>query len=371
MIEVLTAAQMRAIEQTAIQSGAVTGAELMERAGAGVVAAILAEWPELAGPRQVRRRAQRVAAAAAPQRQAVVLCGPGNNGGDGFVVARLLHGQGWAVSVYLLGAPDRLPADARANHDLWHSLGEVGGLQDCTLPEGCDVVVDALFGIGMTRAFVWPGVAGEDAGAGEDPIVNRRGPRLVAVDIVSGIVADTGANIGPGWAADLTVTFHRPKLGHVLGEGGALTGGLRVVDIGLTGVPDNAARLIGLQGAGWALDKGGKRGAHKFSHGHALILSGGPGKGGAARLSARGALRIGAGLVTLGCPRDALLENAARLDAIMLEEIRGAEDLGRKLEDPRITALCLGPGLGVGERARWLTAQALETEAGVCWMPMR
>lgn len=139
MTELLTAARMRAIEQAAMDSGAVTGLELMERAGRGVVEAVFAQWPDLA---------------AAPRR-ALVLCGPGNNGGDGFVIARLLYGWGWAVEVCLYGDPEKLPPDARANHDRWCALGPVtvhaidsAPPQDDSLavPERVDLLVDALFG---------------------------------------------------------------------------------------------------------------------------------------------------------------------------------------------------------------------------------
>ena len=141
MAELLTAAQMRAIEQAAIDSGEVTGLELMERAGKGVVEAIFEEWPELAEA----------------SHRAVVLCGPGNNGGDGFVVARLLKECGWEVEVFLYGDASRLPPDARVNYDRWGEMGEVlpltldnGGKFSC--PFG-GVLVDALFGTGLVRPF--------------------------------------------------------------------------------------------------------------------------------------------------------------------------------------------------------------------------
>ena len=135
MRDLLTSAQMRAIEQAAIGSGAVTGLELMERAGRGVVEAVFEEWPELAQ---------------APQR-AVVLCGPGNNGGDGFVIARLLKEWGWEVEVFLYGEPEKLPPDARANCERWGS--RPGPIEDFGPRDGrqADLVVDALFGTGLTR----------------------------------------------------------------------------------------------------------------------------------------------------------------------------------------------------------------------------
>ncbi|MCB1364695.1 MAG: bifunctional ADP-dependent NAD(P)H-hydrate dehydratase/NAD(P)H-hydrate epimerase, partial [Rhodobacteraceae bacterium] len=155
MTELLTAARMRAIEQAAIASGVATGLDLMERAGRGVIEAVFEEWPDLA---------------AGPFR-AVVLCGPGNNGGDGFVVARLLKGWGWEVAVFLYGDPDRLPPDARANYERWMAMGEVRALGfpdlrgDDRAPlvdaigreSGTALVVDAIFGTGFARPA--PGLA--------------------------------------------------------------------------------------------------------------------------------------------------------------------------------------------------------------------
>ncbi|MGB4826169.1 MAG: NAD(P)H-hydrate epimerase, partial [Paracoccaceae bacterium] len=138
MTELLTAAQMRAIEAAAIASGAVTGLELMERAGRGVVEAIFAEWPELQ----------------ATAHRAVVLCGPGNNGGDGFVVARLLKEWGWEVEVFLYGDAEKLPPDARVNYVRWVAIGEVARFDNWPSRSkswACDLVIDALFGIGINR----------------------------------------------------------------------------------------------------------------------------------------------------------------------------------------------------------------------------
>lgn len=345
MAELLTAAQMRAIEAAAIGGGAVTGLELMERAGRSVVEAAFAEWPELA---QTPRRA-------------VVLCGPGNNGGDGFVVARLLKDWGWSVAVFLSGDPARLPPDARVNHERWRGMGEVAPLSLETLSVGPqpDMCIDALFGTGLSRPVASEIVAA--VGAFAQAFLG--GAKVVAVDICSGLCADSGRVLGgdgPSLPAalrpDLTVSFHRAKCGHYLAEGPAFSGRLRVADIGL-GAPgggDAAVRLAEAPAAPLA-----KTGGHKYAHGHALILAGGPGRGGAARLAARAALRIGAGLVTLGCPPAALTENAARLDAIMLREVGDDEALDDLMRDRRINALGLGPGLGLDGRAESLVAAAL------------
>ncbi|WP_104017114.1 NAD(P)H-hydrate epimerase [Roseovarius nitratireducens] len=333
MTNLLSAAQMRAEETAAIESGAVTGLELMERAGRGVVEAAFAHWPDLAR---------------APQR-ALVLCGPGNNGGDGFVVARLLKEWGWDVQAFLLGDPERLPPDARSNHRRWSALGATRPIDDARAAAAAGdaaLVVDALFGTGLTRPL--EGVLAD--------LVARPASRCVAVDIPSGLCADSGRVLGAAMRADLTVTFHSAKPGHYLADGPGHCGALAVADIGLRdGDVAGAITLCPAPGAA-RLAKGA--GAHKFGHGHALVLTGGAGRTGAARLAARAALRVGAGLVTLGVPGSAQMEVAAQITALMLTRVNGAEGLAAALEDRRLTALCLGPGLGVA-RARALVPVAL------------
>ena len=393
MTELLTAAQMRAIEAAAMESGAVTGLELMERAGRGTVEAILAEWPELASD----------------ARRAVVLCGPGNNGGDGFVVARLLKERGWAVEVFLYGDADKLPPDARANYERWSQGGDIRPL---TMPKPTpdevdaldalaavtverpapDLVVDALFGIGLARP-----IEALEAMLSEVQLLGPSSrnandewwPRVVALDIPSGLCADSGRALGGRGdcylGATLTVAYGAAKRGHFLDEGPAACGRLRLMDLGLPDVWDERRRaaLAALHGLSMPGAKLGrvvahldhpdwfeaahlrKASGHKYHHGHALILSGGPGRGGAARMAARGALRIGAGLVTLGCPRAALQENASRVDAVMTRSLRGAEGLAAMLEDDRLGALALGPGLGTGDRQAALVRVALGGGAGV------
>ncbi|MGC8203437.1 NAD(P)H-hydrate dehydratase [Aliiroseovarius sp. PTFE2010] len=343
MTQVLTASQMRAVEKAAIDSGQVTGLALMERAGRGVVDAIFDEWPDLAKT----------------SFRAVVLCGPGNNGGDGFVVARLLKQRGWQVDVFLFGDPDRLPADARQNYANWQNLGTTQAWNDKAIKERLDasdhdLVVDALFGTGLTRAM--PDDTTQTLHAILPRVLNvhpSERPKYVAVDIPSGLCSDSGRNLGGAWPADLTVSFHCAKVGHVLAPQGPPQGGApwcgRVVvhDIGLDPRPvKGAARICAPLTSALAKAPTG----HKYSHGHALILSGPSAKTGAARLAARGALRIGAGLVTLGCPNEALAESAAHMTAIMLAQIGDTGALDAVLKDERINALCLGPGFGI-ERA--------------------
>ncbi|KPA22857.1 Bifunctional NAD(P)H-hydrate repair enzyme Nnr [Shimia sp. SK013] len=382
MSELLTAAQMRAIEQAAIESGEVTGLELMERAGTGVVEAIFEEWPELvseasAEPGLAREggSAPRPAGPASPRdisgkrKRAVVLCGPGNNGGDGFVVARLLKGRGWDVEVFLYGDAEKLPPDARVNYERWLELGGVQPLTKETfeLPHARHraLYVDALFGTGLARA-----VEGDVAWLLSQIRLSlwpferslRETERFVAIDVPTSLCSDSGKLLVAEkdslahFRADVTVSFHSPKLGHVIEGGPDLVGKLVVKGIGLphryapakiVKLADNV-RQVGKED--WWL--------HKYSHGHALILSGGAGKTGAARLAARGALRVGAGLVTLGVPPSAQQEVACQITALMLQRIGDATALDVVLADQRINALCLGPGMGL-ERARALVPMAL------------
>ncbi|WP_171060792.1 NAD(P)H-hydrate epimerase [Poseidonocella sp. HB161398] len=204
----LAAAEMRQLEQAAFDSGRVSSRAAMERAGQGVAAEILALRPE-------------------PGR-ALILCGPGNNGGDGYVIARLLHGNGWDVTVAALGRREAAGADAAANRALWEALGPVGDLLEMPLPEAPDAVVDALFGIGLGR-----GIGGALAGRFEavSALARASGALRVAVDLPSGLDADSGRAEGAVLPADLTVTFHCRKPAHQLRAD--LCGTVKVVDIGL------------------------------------------------------------------------------------------------------------------------------------------
>lgn len=381
MNELLSSAQMRAIEKAAMDGGYISGLALMERAGEAVVEAILAHVP--------------VPGDGAPPR-ALVLCGPGNNGGDGFVVARLLAGRGWQVEPYLLGEAQALPKDALQNYQRWCSLGPVGSLPGLAARIGAlattggarpdqppfDLFVDALFGTGLGRAI--PQAAAEIFAQ-----INALAPGLrpfrLAVDLPSGVGSDHGLIIWPraeaqnaetqngdAWpealvpvfTADLTVSFHRPKRGHLLAQGAAQCGALVVADIGLEAVvgPDEpVARSVGQPDAATRARLRKHSDQHKYDHGHALVVAGPPGAGGAARLAARSALRVGAGLVTLAAEPAAMAENAARLDAVMLRAITDNHALCDFLRDPRISALCLGPGLGQGARERGLLLAALRS----------
>jgi len=410
MTELLTAAQMRAIEEAQVTSGAVTGLELMERAGRGVVAAIFGEWPNLApadwdaeewgrgaSPSSSSGRSDQWRDDGRPPksfeqdngavvRRAVVLCGPGNNGGDGFVIARLLQSLGWDVRVFLFGKAEKMPPDARANYDRWAAENPVGVLDGDIYDAAAqpDLVVDAVFGIGVNRPLPPEVARALSYDLRRETFRWAFKTKLVAVDIPSGLCSDRGLPIIDAGSrdapsdADLTVTFHTPKLGHYLGGGPKLSGKLAVMDIGLRGdamelsmsglMPD-AERVRLFEPihtvasatfrrpmplrifAGDHLSKARGQGDHKYDHGSVLVFGGGVGKGGAARLAARAALRVGAGLVTISVPPAALQENACQLNAIMLRSDRDAASFAASADD-RVTGYCIGPGMGVGDRTR-------------------
>ncbi|MDO5620185.1 MAG: NAD(P)H-hydrate dehydratase [Paracoccus sp. (in: a-proteobacteria)] len=326
--EIVTADQMRALEAKVISLHHDDGVALMERAGAAVVQAILDEWPEYATHKHLPWRA-------------MVLCGPGNNGGDGFVIARLLHERGWEVSVLFYGEVERLPAAAAASHARWAEVGTVLPLN----PKGAffqtDLLIDALFGIGLTRSVdAFAGLFQDMNEAYCNMVHGELSPqidRIIAVDIPSGLSSDSGRPLFQDWfpGADLTVTFHGLKPGHVNGEGPQHCGKVVVADIRI------GSGIAGAELLRKSPDQ------HKYNHGHALILAGGVAQGGAARLAARAALRVGAGLVTLAPPKAALFEHAGPPDALMRRGVDDAGALSALLTDGRINALCLGPGAGV------------------------
>lgn len=340
---------MRRADALTIAAGT-AGYALMQRAGAAVAEAAIREFPADA--------------------RIIIVCGPGNNGGDGFVAARILAARGFHVRLGLLGQPSDLKGDALEAADDWS--GDV--LQAADLPLGdCDLIIDALFGTGLTRDLA-------DEAARLVDTINASGKRVVAVDIPSGIDSDSGQVRGAAVRADETVTFACRKPGHLLYPGRKHCGIVTVADIGI-----ERATILGLDSglranhpAHWShFFPVPESDGHKYGRGHAVVLSGGAGRTGAARLSARGALRAGAGLVTVASPAEALAENAAHLTAIMLRVVDGAGELAVLLEDKRLNALVIGPGAGVGEatvalvkasvarqRALVLDADALTSFAG-------
>jgi NAD(P)H-hydrate epimerase len=264
-----------------------------------------------------------------------VLCGPGNNGGDGFVVARYLAAEGWPVRLGLLGPRDRLKGDAAEAAAQWH--GPVEALTPALL-DGTALVVDALFGAGLARPIEGAARNMLDAAAvAQLPVV--------AIDTPSGVHGDTGADLGAIPAA-LTVTFERKKPGHLLLPGRSLCGEIVVRDIGLDpAVLDRIAPRCWENGPALWQDMLPRlsAGGHKYSRGHALVLGGYP-MTGAARLAARSAARLGAGLVSVAIPERGFAIYAAALTSIMVRALSGAGDLETLLGDARFNALLLGPG---------------------------
>lgn len=333
-LRLLDVEAMRRVDAAAI-AGGTPGSVLMERAGAAVA-----------------ERARLLIGAGG---RILVLCGPGNNGGDGFVAARLLAEAGFAVDLVALGPIAALTGDAALAASGW--TGPVGTLADLGELGDYALAIDALFGAGLSRDLA-PDVASLAAR------LAACGTTVLAVDVPSGVDGDTGAVRGAAFRATETVTFVALKPGHLLQPGRALCGALHLADIG-TG---DAALAAGLADASllWRNDPALwsdrfprlDAASHKYTRGHALVLSGPATKTGAARMAARAALRVGAGLVTLVSPTGALAENAAHCTAIMLRACDSADDLDDLLVDERLNVLLAGPGLGVGSGTRDLLAVA-------------
>jgi hydroxyethylthiazole kinase-like uncharacterized protein yjeF len=329
MIELLTSAEMGEADRLTI-AGGVPGIDLMENAGRAV--------------------ADCVAARHQAGSSIVVVAGPGNNGGDGLVVARLLSQRGYQVRLMLHGSPERLRGDAAIAAKRWAGPIETAEAQRLG---GADAIVDALFGAGLDRP-----VEGTPRALIEG--MNAAAARVYAVDLPSGINGTTGAVMGAAVRAAETITFFRRKTGHVLLPGRVHCGQVAVADIG---IPASALAIVAPKTflndpSLWTLPVPRTEG-HKYSRGHAVVVSGGLFSTGAARLAARGALRAGAGLVTIGSPREALAINAATNLAIMVRPVDDADELADFLADPRRNAVALGPGGGVGPAMRDLVRAAL------------
>jgi hydroxyethylthiazole kinase-like uncharacterized protein yjeF len=333
-LAVLTPQEMGEADRLTIADG-ISGETLMENAGAAVAAAIMARWSP---------------------RPTAILCGPGNNGGDGFVVARHLAASGWPIRLFLLGARAALKGDAARHAARW--TGAVESL--AALPAEIMLVVDALFGAGLARPI--EGLAHEIIAE----LASRRLP-VVAVDVPSGVDGASGQVRGIAPSCRLTVTFFRKKPGHLLFPARALCGETVVADIGISPrVLDSIAPRtfenapsLWLHAFPWPRADG-----HKYSRGHALV-AGGTVMTGAARLAARAAARIGAGLVTIAAPEAVFPIYAASLAGIIVQPIGGAADFNALLADKRRNAILLGPGLGTGTPTEQLVHAALATGRGV------
>jgi hydroxyethylthiazole kinase-like uncharacterized protein yjeF len=337
MIELLTTAEMAEADRLAI-AGGIPGIALMENAGRVVADCVAQQHP--------------------PGSKVVVVAGPGNNGGDGFVAARLLAEQGFRVRLLLVGSRDRLKGDAAEAARRWAQAVEEFKPEKLV---GTAVVIDALFGAGLDRP-----VEGESRRVIE--AINAACAPVIAVDLPSGINGSSGAVMGAAIIARHTVTFFRRKPGHVLLPGRVHCGAVTVADIGIpAGVlgaiqPRTFLNVPELWKVRFPLPH---IAAHKYARGHVVVVSGGIAHTGAARLAARGALRAGAGLVTIASSKEALAVNAAASTAVMVRPVEGAAELGSLLADRRINTLVLGPGGGIGEGMRAMVQAALAGDRAV------
>jgi NAD(P)H-hydrate epimerase len=399
MIPVLSRAQMRAFDKFAIESCHVPGMILMENAGRGAADVLSAMIGE--SRRGLRRDASRAAQgrrAVVPIRhvrapgqpadypldaRVVIVCGTGNNGGDGFVVARHLIARGAEVTVVLTGRSEKVTGEARINHDAFVDLG--GGCIE--LPEGAsidglvtelesaDFVVDAIFGTGLDRPIRGHLIQVIEA-------INACRARTIALDIPSGLDADSGSPLGTAVLADDTVTFGHLKVGLLTPDGARLAGRVHVVDLG---VPE--ALILGQVGhSAEVLDPANVGGffiarepnVHKHAAGNVLVIAGSPGKLGASKLTAFAALRAGAGLVTVCTWPDAARSLESTVTEVMTARIDPADiegSLDHALHGRHVVAI--GPGLGTDDAARrvvdhvvlkWDGLKVVDADAITCFV---
>jgi len=317
--------RMAAVDSEAAASG-IDSYGLMEKAGQAVAASALRHFPEAL--------------------RYVVLCGPGNNGGDGYVAARALRGSGAEIGLFHIGDPRQLKGDASRAYRDCPIKGEA---IENYAPRPGDVVIDAIFGAGLSRQ-VPDEVAAAISRIGEADVP------VIAVDLPSGVNGRSGQTLGAAFRATRTVTFMTRKPGHLLLPGRDLCGELEVFDIGIPArivrahadamlsenTPDQWQSEIPSEGSD----------THKYKRGHLVVFSGGSNATGAARMSAMAGLKAGAGLVTIASRKEALAVNAGMLTAIMLHAIDDEASLREWLADQRLSTFVLGPGFGVGEKAR-------------------
>jgi hydroxyethylthiazole kinase-like uncharacterized protein yjeF len=335
MIELLTNSEMAQADRLAVASG-IASSELIENAGRAVADHIGRTYPT--GTR------------------VVVVAGPGNNGGDGYVAARLLASRGCEVRVIRIGLAKK--GDAARAAAKWTGPSADAALDDLA---GTDLIIDALFGAGLDRPVTGATAAMIEA-------MNASGKPVVAIDLPSGINGDSGAVMGVAVKARETITFFRRKRGHLLLPGRMHCGPVHIADIGIPAAvlneikPKVSANEIPL----WLthFPRPNPEG-HKYDRGHAVVVSGDLSHTGAARLAARSALRVGAGLVTIASPRNALAVNAAANLAVMVRPVDGGAGLGKFLKDPRLNAVVLGPGGGVGAVMQAKVRAALRGERAV------
>lgn len=359
-MRLVTAAEMQKMDRATIEEVGIPGVVLMENAARGATRIFLDHFKP------------------AGQSRVLVLCGRGNNGGDGYVMARYLHGAGLKITTVVLSELSKISGDAQTNLEILLRMGleilEVPGPEEwagrVALWEGYDFIIDGILGTGLNSPV-------KDFFKRVIEEVNQLGKPVMAVDIPSGLNADTGQVMGAAIKADLTVTFGFPKQGQLVFPGADLVGRLTRVDIG---IPESVSRsvptdcVLTVPDDFASLFRGEKPDIHKGSRGHLLILAGSTGKTGAATLTALGALRSGAGLVTLGVPEslNPILEN--KLTEAMTVPLPETEDgtlaLGAEEEIKDLlegkSALAIGPGLSTHRETVELVKRLVPT----CEIPM-
>jgi ADP-dependent NAD(P)H-hydrate dehydratase / NAD(P)H-hydrate epimerase len=332
-LALLTAEESKTADKAAIESG--TSSEtLMENAGKALVALITQEYQ----PTPI-----------------LIVCGTGNNGGDGFVAARLLKEQHWQVTLVVVGDEKTIEGDAKAAKAKWNMAGGAVRAFSADLLRNSELVVDAIFGAGLDRDI---------EGATKEAInaINGAGRPIISVDIASGIKADSGAVLGVAIRATHTVSFVRPKPGHVLLPGKAHTGQLSVYDIGVSGDTTAPTHFLNGQALWKKTYPFPTAQSHKYTRGHSIIVGGPMQSTGAARLAAMSALRAGSGLVSIASSQDALPIYAMTMTAVMIKTADSNAQLSALIDDARITATLIGPGCGVSEKLREQTLLLLATK---------
>jgi ADP-dependent NAD(P)H-hydrate dehydratase / NAD(P)H-hydrate epimerase len=320
-LELLNVAQMAKADRLTSDAG-LSGEHLMERAGVAVAREIRLRWT----PRAV-----------------TVLCGPGNNGGDGFVAANFLAHHGWPVRIALLGTVEGLQGDALTHAQRWQGATQALNAEAVV---GSELIVDAIFGAGLNRPL---------SSAVSDTLQSalRAKIPIVAVDVPSGVMGDSGESSG-AIPANCTVTFARKKPGHLMLPGRDLCGEVVVADIGISDATIDSLNISAWENSPplWSerMPLPGAAG-NKYTRGHALLYGGYP-MTGAARMAARAAARIGCGLTTLAVPELGFPIYAAALTSIMVQPLRRDEDLPPLLSDRRYSAFSIGPGAGVNAATR-------------------
>ena len=333
-LEILSAKQMKKADMLAVEKSKIRSFELMDNAGKAVASIITKEFK--CG-------------------KALILCGPGNNGGDGFVTAFYLRQKGWDVIVKLLISVDSIKGDALIALD---RLGKenISSFDDISDAKDCNLVIDAIFGTGLSRNIQERLITCFEE-------VSKLNAPILAIDMPSGISADNGKILGKALKCKRTVTFFRKKIGHLLFPGSAYCGKIDVIDIGIPSeviskfkfmVKENAPSL-------WLESYPRlKKDFHKYDRGHVIVVAGLKSSLGASRLSARAALRLGAGLVTLACNKDNIDPIISNTTSEMAAEYRNINDFRKIISEKRVSSVLIGPGCGNGEETRIKVEAVLE-----------